>query len=77
MAKNDTVLIYNGKLTTHSLYICKYVYIFVPVGYIFIFYVRWRWIVNKMADANSMKPQNSNVLGLVSNCECDHKYNFG
>ena len=46
-------------------------------GYEFIFHVQWRWLVHWMADTNSMKPQNGNVLGFVSNCECDHKYNFG
>ena len=33
--------------------------------------------VHWIADTNSMKPQNDNVLGFVSNCECSHKYNSG
>ena len=46
-------------------------------GYKFIFHVQWRWLLNRIADTNSMKPQNGNVLGFVSNCEFDHKYNSG
>ena len=45
-------------------------------GYKFSFHVQWKWQENWIADTNSMKPQNGNVLGFVSNCECDHKYNF-